>query len=87
MSENMSVFSGRKGKKAYHIQTIKLETLNVNTKAYFKGIRLLLRIIIMKIESDGTRIFYLSHSIFFIKGIGMALAVNGRKYADFQNCK
>lgn len=57
------------------------------TKAYFKGIRLLLKIIIMKIESDGTRIFYLSHSIFFIKGIGMALAVNGRKYADFQNCK
>lgn len=87
MSENMSVFSGRKGKKAYHIQTIKLETLNVNTKAYFKGIRLLLRIIIMKIESDGTRIFYSSHNIFFIKGIGMALAVNGRKYADFQNCK
>lgn len=41
----------------------------------------------MEIESDGTRIFYLSHSIFFIKGIGMALAVNGRKYADFQNCK
>lgn len=41
----------------------------------------------MKIESDGTRIFYSSHNIFFIKGIGMALAVNGRKYADFQNCK
>lgn len=41
----------------------------------------------MEIESDGTRIFCLSHSIFFIKGIGMALAVNGRKYADFQNCK
>lgn len=52
-------------------------------KVYFKGIRLLLKIIIMKIEFDGIRIFYLLYSIFFIKGIGMVLVVNGRKYVDF----
>lgn len=52
-------------------------------KVYFKGIRLLLKIIIMEIEFDGIRIFCLLYSIFFIKGIGMVLVVNGRKYVDF----